>query len=90
MKDNVTTAYFDANGLDIERVEVNGPFSMHNVIKWRDANYTVSTPNPNIGDAVAIDLKPFLPSNCTGKIFYIRFYYRTNEKQNAATWLRPE
>jgi len=48
--------------------------------------FEVSTPNPNIGNALDVELPCSLPA---GSVFYLRFSYITNPDNWAMSWLTP-
>ena len=54
---------------------------------WTVVPFEISTPNPNIGNALGIQL-PCTPA--AGTTFYLRFNYVTNPNNWAMSWLTPE
>ena len=47
----------------------------------------MTTPNPNIGDMVTVDLpETTLPE---GSQFFVRLHYKTNDNVTATSWMTP-
>jgi leukotriene-A4 hydrolase len=82
---NVTSVFLDSRGQDIKQVDYQVVHEGCSI--WTNVNFEVSTPNPNIGDALEVHL-PHALANDTA--FLLRFIYKTNEKSNAISWMTPE
>ena len=82
--DNVGSVFLDAAGLDVHKVDFQVKHEGCSI--WTTVNYTVTTPNVNLGQAVEVHLPNPQAFNTT---FYVRLYYTTNENSTSINWLKP-
>lgn len=57
---------------------------------WMDATFAMTTPNPNLGDAIEVTIPKI--ENVTlkeGDVIMIKMTYVTNEQTTAISWLKP-
>ena len=85
---NSSTVWMDVwDGLTVETAEFWATNETEGCpSNWTNASFEVTTPNPNIGNALAINLPCTLP---TGTEFNLRFNYVTNPDNCAMSWLTP-
>jgi aminopeptidase N len=80
---NTTTVYFDvwdAVQVDLAEFSLGGG-------DFESVDFEITTPNPNIGNALAVMLPM---SMMAGDEFYIRFAYKSLPGTTALSWLTPE
>lgn len=85
--ENVTSVFFDAAGLNVSKTWFMLDAANQT---WIEANYTMTTPNPNLGDAIEVMI-PTL-ENVTMKaddVIMIKMWYITNENTTAISWMTP-
>ena len=82
---NVDKVILDSVGMDISKVEYHQD---HHIIKkgWRKLKHKLTTPNPNLGNALEIDL----PHKHAKEFeFQLKITYTTNDETTAISWLTP-
>jgi leukotriene-A4 hydrolase len=84
--DDVSSVFLDSAGLDVHIVELLLP-RKETFEGWSPLNFTVTTPNKFLGNAIEVQLPSVLPVNSS---FSIRLHYTTNSKSTAINWLTPE
>jgi len=72
-------------GQDIHFVE----YAQVGTTNWKEAKYSITTPNANLGDAIEVDLAEFLTHHPFSNDVQIRFAYATNDKTTSISWLKP-
>lgn len=85
--ENVTSVFFDAAGLNVSKTWFMLDATNQT---WMEANFTMTTPNPNLGDAIEVTI-PTL-ENVTMKAndtIMIKMWYITNENTTAISWMTP-
>ena len=84
---DTTIVYFDvwdAVQVDLAEFSLDGG-------EFATVEFEISTPNPNIGNAVAVMLpESFAQAKMAGDEFYIRFTYKSLPETTALSWLTPE
>jgi leukotriene-A4 hydrolase len=80
----VDVVYFDVwDAVQVDAAEYStskdGPFD--------EVDFEITTPNPNIGNALAVMLNMTMDE---GDMFYIRFTYRSLPDTTALSWLTPQ
>ena len=80
----VRSVFLDSVGMEIARVEYQSRHRGRGV--WSTVDYNITTPNPNLGNALEVHLPRSLE---VGSEFYLRLYYTTNENSTAISWLTP-
>ena len=80
VSDNVQYAWFDAVGLDVHYV--TAPIDNNGTFMTLHMN--ISTPNPNLGQAVRVELPEVAMK---GAMYNITFHYTTNENSTAVSWM---
>jgi leukotriene-A4 hydrolase len=82
-----TTVFLDVwDGLAVETSQFWTNSGGDCPTNWTDVSFNISTPNPNIGNALDVFLPCAVPQNAT---FFLRFSYRTTRASTALTWLTP-
>jgi leukotriene-A4 hydrolase len=81
---DVDVVYFDVwDAVQVDSAEyspsLGGPFE--------EVPFDITTPNPNIGNALAVMLNQTMDE---GTVFYIRFAYMSLPETTALSWLTPE
>lgn len=84
LKENVTAIYLDSQGTDIDHVDFM--YKHEGCAIWQTFDHNVTTPNPNIGNAVTVSVPFDLQPN---KTFYLRLWFVTNNESLAISWLTP-
>ena len=70
VQENATSVWLDSEGMYIYNVEYG--FGTH----WRPANYFITRPNDNLGNAIEVLIPTMNP---TGTEFQLRIRYTTND-----------
>jgi leukotriene-A4 hydrolase len=84
---NVTTVYLDVwDGLEVSMAEFM-TLEVDGYANFTEVPFEITTPNPNIGNALAVTLPVEMPM---GTEFFLRFTYRTNADTTAMSWMTPE
>ena len=82
--ESVMDVYFDVwDAVEVSKAEFMGP----NSTSFVEVEFNITTPNPNIGNALGVALPVELD---VGDMFYIRFTYRSLPSTLALDWLSPE
>jgi leukotriene-A4 hydrolase len=83
---NVTTVYLDVwDGVEVSKAEFQ-TLEVDGYANFTEVSFEITTPNPNIGNALAVTLPVDMP---TGTEFFLRFTYRTNADTTALSWMTP-
>lgn len=82
--ESVMDVYFDIwDAVDVSMAEFKGPGSD----VFEEVEFNITTPNPNIGNALGVALPVELG---VGDEFYVRFTYRSLPETTALDWLSAE
>jgi leukotriene-A4 hydrolase len=82
--ESVMDVYFDIwDAVEVSKAEFRGP----NSTDFVEVKYNITTPNPNIGNALAVALPVEMNVD---ELFYIRFTFVTLPDTTALDWLKPE
>jgi leukotriene-A4 hydrolase len=85
LQDNVTTVFLDVwDGLDV--LDTMFQTAMIGFEDFAQAPFEITTPNPNIGNALGVTLPVEM---MTGTVFFLRLGYRTNADTTAMSWMTP-
>jgi leukotriene-A4 hydrolase len=90
LTNDMTTVYMDVwDGLTVKSAEfaVDEASRSSCPTNFMVMSFAITTPNPNIGNALAVELPCSVPS---GTIFYLKFAYETTPDTTALSWLTPE
>jgi leukotriene-A4 hydrolase len=83
--DGVKSVFLDSAGLDVHKVDYQHKHEGCSI--WTTVNFTVTTPNKNLGNAIEVLLPSAQPN---ASEFFVRLYYTTNSNSTAINWLSPE
>jgi hypothetical protein len=82
--ESVMDVYFDVwDAVEVSLSEFKGP----NSTDFEEVEFNITTPNPNIGNALAVTLPVELD---IGEMFYVRFTYKSLPETTALDWLSAE
>jgi len=83
----ILTVYFDVwDAVEVSMAEFAAP-NATTELDFAPVEYAITTPNPNIGNALAVALPVALDP---GAEFFVRFTYKSLPETTALDWLSPE
>jgi leukotriene-A4 hydrolase len=85
LEDNAMTVFLDVwDGLEV--FDAQFQTSMAGFKEFAEVSMEITTPNPNIGHALAVMLPVEMVA---GTVFFLRLSYRTNADSLAISWMTP-